>query len=79
MAGTELFEGEHVFTANEKVIDVLKEQGVLLQEARMSHSYPHCWRHKTPIIFVQPAVVYRHGAGRPARDGAAGDRKTLFT
>ena len=51
VAGTELFEGEHVFTANEKVIDVLKERGVLLQEARMSHSYPHCWRHKTPIIF----------------------------
>ena len=51
VAGTELFAGEHVFTANEQVIDVLKEHGVLLQEARMSHSYPHCWRHKTPIIF----------------------------
>ncbi|HXK56553.1 MAG TPA: class I tRNA ligase family protein, partial [Gammaproteobacteria bacterium] len=49
--GTELFEGEHVFTANEKVIEVLRQYGVLLQEARMSHSYPHCWRHKTPIIF----------------------------
>jgi len=49
--GTELFAGEHVFTANESVIEVLKRQGVLLQEARMAHSYPHCWRHKTPIIF----------------------------
>ncbi|MCP3867001.1 MAG: isoleucine--tRNA ligase [Gammaproteobacteria bacterium] len=49
--GTELFEGEHVFTANEKVINVLKRHHVLLQEARLSHSYPHCWRHKTPIIF----------------------------
>jgi len=49
--GTELFEGEHVFTANEKVIEVLKSRGALLQEARLSHSYPHCWRHKTPIIF----------------------------
>ena len=49
--GTELFEGEHVFTANEKVIEVLNKRGVLLQEARLSHSYPHCWRHKTPIIF----------------------------
>ncbi len=49
--GTELFEGEHVFTANEKVIELLNRRGVLLQEARLSHSYPHCWRHKTPIIF----------------------------
>ena len=49
--GTELFEGEHVFTANDKVIDLLKARGALLQEARLAHSYPHCWRHKTPIIF----------------------------
>jgi isoleucyl-tRNA synthetase len=49
--GTGLFGGEHVFTANEKVIDLLKARGALLQEARLSHSYPHCWRHKTPIIF----------------------------
>ncbi len=49
--GTELFEGEHVFTANEKVIDVLKARGALVQEARLFHSYPCCWRHKTPIIF----------------------------
>jgi len=49
--GTELFAGEHVFTANEKVIEVLKAMGTLVQEARFPHSYPHCWRHKTPIIF----------------------------
>ncbi|MEW8043234.1 MAG: isoleucine--tRNA ligase [gamma proteobacterium symbiont of Phacoides pectinatus] len=49
--GTELFAGERVFNANEKVIEVLKAHGALVQEARMAHSYPHCWRHKTPIIF----------------------------
>ncbi|MEO5342881.1 MAG: isoleucine--tRNA ligase [Gammaproteobacteria bacterium SHHR-1] len=49
--GTELFAGEHVFTANEKVIEVLKARGMLVMEARVKHSYPHCWRHKTPIIF----------------------------
>jgi len=48
---TPLFAGEHVFTANEKVIDVLKAKGALMKEARLLHSYPHCWRHKTPIIF----------------------------
>ncbi len=49
--GTPLFAGEHVFTANEKVIEVLKAKGALIHEARIAHSYPHCWRHKTPIIF----------------------------
>ena len=48
---TPIFAGEHVFTANEKVIELLQTKGALLHEARMSHSYPHCWRHKTPIIF----------------------------
>ncbi|MCP3665378.1 MAG: isoleucine--tRNA ligase [Gammaproteobacteria bacterium] len=48
---TELFAGEHVFTANEKVIEVLKTRGALMHEERMLHSYPHCWRHGTPIIF----------------------------
>ncbi|MCW8908059.1 MAG: isoleucine--tRNA ligase [Sedimenticola sp.] len=49
--GTPLFAGEHVFTANEKVIEVLKSHGTLVHENRLAHSYPHCWRHKTPIIF----------------------------
>ncbi len=49
--GTPLFAGEHVFAANEKVIEVIKARGALLREERLVHSYPHCWRHKTPIIF----------------------------
>ena len=48
---TPLFGGEHVFTANEHVVEVLKARGNLVHEARIRHSYPHCWRHKTPIIF----------------------------
>jgi isoleucyl-tRNA synthetase len=48
---TPLFAGEHVFSANEHVIDVLKANGKLVHEHRIRHSYPHCWRHKTPIIF----------------------------
>ncbi len=46
-----LFAGEHVFAANEKVIEVLNSRGRLIHEQRLVHSYPHCWRHKTPIIF----------------------------
>ncbi len=49
--GTPLFAGQHVLQANAKVIEVLKAKGTLVQEARFRHSYPHCWRHKTPIIF----------------------------
>jgi isoleucyl-tRNA synthetase len=49
--GTPLFEGEHVFEANKHVIAVLKEHGTLLHEETLKHSYPHCWRHKTPVIF----------------------------
>ncbi len=51
LPGTELFEGEHVMKANEHVIEVLKARGALMREERLRHSYPHCWRHKTPIIF----------------------------
>jgi isoleucyl-tRNA synthetase len=48
---TELFAGEHVFAANSKVIEILKARGTLVHEEMLRHSYPHCWRHKTPIIF----------------------------
>jgi isoleucyl-tRNA synthetase len=51
LPGTPLFAGEHVMSANAHVIEVLKERGTLLHEARIEHSYPHCWRHKTPVIF----------------------------
>lgn len=51
VASTEYFAGEHVFNANDHVIDVLKERDRLVHEEMIEHSYPHCWRHKTPIIF----------------------------
>lgn len=49
--GTEIFAGEHVFKANSHVVEVLTEKGNLLHHHAYEHSYPHCWRHKTPIIF----------------------------
>ncbi|MGD8641927.1 MAG: isoleucine--tRNA ligase, partial [Gammaproteobacteria bacterium] len=51
LEGTELFAGEHVFKANDHVIEVLKAKGALVHDESLRHSYPHCWRHKTPIIF----------------------------
>jgi len=51
LPGTELFEGQHVFKANDTVLEVLLERGKLVHAEALRHSYPHCWRHKTPIIF----------------------------
>ena len=48
---TPLFAGEQVFDANAHVIKVLHENGRLLKDEPYHHSYPHCWRHKTPVIF----------------------------
>lgn len=45
------FEGENVFQANEKVIAKLKEMKALLKSSSITHSYPHCWRCKKPVIF----------------------------
>ena len=48
---TPLFAGEHVFKANDHIVETLQQRGALLHLTRIDHSYPHCWRHKTPIIF----------------------------
>lgn len=44
-------DGVNVFKANDIVIDMLRETGALLHVEKLQHSYPCCWRHKTPIIF----------------------------
>ncbi|MCC6208055.1 MAG: isoleucine--tRNA ligase [Gammaproteobacteria bacterium] len=48
---TPIFAGLHVFEANDRVIEELKARGALMHVQSIRHSYPHCWRHKTPIIF----------------------------
>ncbi len=45
------FAGQHVFKANEQIIQNLKARGMLAASETISHSYPHCWRCKKPIIF----------------------------
>lgn len=45
------FAGENVFKANEKIIKFLEDKGILYFRQDISHSYPHCWRCKQPIIF----------------------------
>ncbi|HHL3492059.1 TPA: isoleucine--tRNA ligase [Legionella pneumophila] len=48
----ELFAGLSVLKANEDILTVLSERGVLLANESIRHSYPHCWRHKSPMIFL---------------------------
>ena len=45
------FSGIHVFDANKKIIEALDKKKVLLSKEKVRHSYPHCWRCKSPIIF----------------------------
>jgi isoleucyl-tRNA synthetase len=49
--GTELFGGMHIFKANKLIVETLEQSGHLLRHQPVEHSYPHCWRHKTPLIF----------------------------
>lgn len=46
-----VFAGEHIYKANPKIIAALHENGHLISHTKIEHSYPHCWRHKSPIIF----------------------------
>lgn len=48
---TKLFASEFVFKANDRVIELLGEKKRLMNFDKLKHSYPHCWRHKTPLIF----------------------------
>jgi isoleucyl-tRNA synthetase len=45
------YEGKTVFQANQPIIELLKARGVLMAEAKIEHSYPHCWRCHNPVIF----------------------------
>ncbi|MDP1559666.1 MAG: isoleucine--tRNA ligase [Nitrosomonas sp.] len=51
LPNTPLVGGQFVWKANDTIIDQLKTSGHLLHLKTTDHSYPHCWRHKTPIIF----------------------------
>ncbi|MFL0801567.1 MAG: isoleucine--tRNA ligase [Agarilytica sp.] len=46
-----IFAGEHVYKVDEKVVALMEENGALLHQEKFEHSYPHCWRTKTPLIF----------------------------
>jgi len=47
----ERFAGEHVYKVDEQVVELLKDCGRLLSSDKITHSYAHCWRTKTPLIY----------------------------
>jgi isoleucyl-tRNA synthetase len=49
--GVPVWAGKYVFDANKEVIELLRAKGALLGEQVYKHSYPHCWRSKTPVVF----------------------------
>ncbi|MDR6538308.1 isoleucine--tRNA ligase [Variovorax soli] len=46
-----LFGGQHIWKAVPHIIQALRDAGRLLATETITHSYPHCWRHKTPVIY----------------------------
>ena len=74
---TPLFAGQHVFKANDSVLEVLTEKGALLNHQVLKHSYPHCWRHKTPIIFRATPQWFISMEQNGLRNAAMGEIKDV--
>ncbi len=51
VTGVPEVENLHIFKANDVILELLKDTACLLAYHTLDHSYPHCWRHKTPLIF----------------------------
>lgn len=48
---TPMFAKIHVRKADPEIMKVLEEKNTLIVQAKLKHSYPHCWRHKSPLIY----------------------------
>lgn len=67
---TPLFGGQFVLKANQPIIELLQEQGKLVHQGELFHSYPHCWRHKSPLIFRATPQWFISMQQNGLRDGA---------
>ncbi|HET9023313.1 MAG TPA: isoleucine--tRNA ligase, partial [Burkholderiaceae bacterium] len=63
-----LFGGMKIWDANAKIVDVIKDQGALLHVEKFPHSYMHCWRHRTPVIYRATSQWFAGMDTRP-KDG----------
>ncbi|MBR8064314.1 isoleucine--tRNA ligase [Burkholderia ambifaria] len=72
-----LFGGLSIWDANPKIIDALNAAGSLLRSEKYTHSYMHCWRHKTPIIYRATSQWFA-GMDVTPRDGGKTLRETAL-
>jgi isoleucyl-tRNA synthetase len=63
-------QGKFVFKANTEIIDILKNKHALIKEGKITHSYPHCWRCKKPVIFRATAQWFISMENRSLRERA---------
>src|SRR5258708_12588266 len=76
----ELFGGERVFDANPTIAEALHQRAKLWHKEVFSHSYPHCWRCKNPVIFLATSQWFIHLDTAPAGDALRAEglgQKTL--
>src|SRR5260370_6640488 len=77
------FAGLNVFEVNPKIVDFMRERGVLLFSENYDHRYPHCWRCKNPVIFRATPQWFismdRAGAGEPVEKDEDGRDASNFT
>ncbi len=69
------FGGQFIWKANPAIVDKLSEVGALMHTETISHSYMHCWRHKTPLIYRATAQWFvgmdkQPSTGEPLRERA---------
>ena len=70
LEGLPEYKGKTVFEANPIIVSILRERDMLLAESRLTHSYPHCWRCHSPVIF-RATEQWFIGMDRPGRAAAA--------
>lgn len=68
------FGGQFIWKANPAIIAKLEEVGALLKHATISHSYMHCWRHKTPLIYRATAQWFVGMDSQPKEGGTLRER-----
>ncbi len=73
----EFFGGLSIWKANPLIVDKLREMGRLMHAQAYTHSYMHCWRHKTPVIYRASSQWFASMDKRPA-DGSRSLRETAL-
>ena len=78
------FAGLSIWKANPQIVETLEQAGSLLKSAKLNHSYMHCWRHKTPVVYRATAQWFAsmdrkpHAGGSLRETALAGIEATEF-